>query len=85
MRILLIAACIFLAADVYADEANDAGGSVARQGPREPFGSVQQEAPKAAPEWAGENMRVPTFNDDEGMQPDYERNDEPSFGGGMRE
>ena len=80
MKLSVIIACLFLATNVYADQAKDTAGNDVQQETQNISGSVvQQKAPNPAPQWAGANVDSP-YRYDQGLQPSYEHNDEPSFG-----
>ena len=77
---LAMIGCLLLATNVYAGQTKDADSDNTRQETKKPEGSyVQQKSPKDVPGWAGANADIP-LNDRQGLQPSYDRSDEPSFG-----
>ena len=82
MKLPVMIVCMFLAANLYAaDQAKDAGDDNAQQENKNPVStSFQQEAPRGVPSWAGADTDTQWPNHDEGLQPSYDHNDEPSFG-----
>ena len=80
MKLLFMIICLLLATNVYADQTKNANGNDVQQETKDANGNyVQQEAPKGVPTWAGANTDNPPRYD-EGLQPSYDRTDEPSFG-----
>ncbi|MDD5421972.1 MAG: hypothetical protein PHT32_00915 [Candidatus Omnitrophica bacterium] len=70
MRYLLIAFCIFLAVNVFADQSKPA---------EDASGDSTAVASEAAPSFAGADS-VPSFSDDNSGEPSYDDAEEPSFG-----
>ena len=71
MRLTIIIACIFLAANVHAQQSSDSVGSKAKQ--------EAPPAPVSAPSWASADAD-PASSDYNSTEPSYSDVDEPSFG-----
>lgn len=84
MRLLLMIVCLLSAVNASAVSSEETGaadvqGESAVAPKTAGFGSVQQDAPTIAPDWAGADRR-PRFNEDTSLQPSYDAIDSPSFG-----